>query len=275
MSLQMSDSDSRVVAQHGPKILGPSDPSPVVFLNDGGAGLFVLGCEHAGNAVPEMLETLGLTEAERERHIAWDIGGQALTRDISGRLDCPAIMQRYSRLVYDCNRTVDHPGAFVVEADGSQVVGNKLLSDTDKAAREREIYRPFHDQLTNLIERRRAQQTRFAYVAIHSFNEAVRGQKRPWHIGFIYNQHAAMSKHLIRWFETNTDYVVGDNAPYSPIDAVDHTVRVQAEVRGIPYSMIEVRNDLLRDEAGIGHWADLIARALQDFADTQLVQTRD
>ena len=139
------------------------------------------------------------------------------------------------------------------------------LSEVDKIAREHAIYRPFHEQATDLIERRRRNAEQFAYVAMHSFNETVQGQPRPWHIGMIYNQQPAMSKHLIQWFRDNTEYVVGDNEPYSPADAVDHTIRVQAEIRNIPYTMIEVRNDLLREETGIRHWAELIAQALRDF----------
>lgn len=252
--------------ENAPQILGTSDTSPVEVANAFGKGAFVLGCEHAGNCIPEKLGTLGLSKAELNRHIAFDIGAARLTELLSDSLDSPAIFQRYSRLVYDCNRTVDHPGAFVVDADGSHVSGNVNLSDAEKMARERAIYRPFHGQASEVIERRRRNAERFAYIAVHSFNETVRGQQRPWHIGMIYNQQPAMSMHLIKWFRDNTEYVVGDNEPYSPVDAVDHTIRVQAEIRNIPYTMIEVRNDLLRDETGIHHWADLIAQALRDFA---------
>jgi len=213
---------------------------------------------------------MGLTETELTRHIAWDIGARRLTERLSDQLDSPAVLQRYSRLVYDCNRTVEHEGAFVVETDGTHVAANEKLTAIDRSAREREIYRPFHQCLTALIESRRASGQCFAFVAIHSFNETVRGHHRPWQVGFIYNQQSAMSKDLIRWFRQNTNHEVGDNEPYSPVDAVDHTIRVQAEVRDIPYTMIEVRNDLLRSDTGIAHWADLIARSLQAYADTKL-----
>ncbi len=251
-------------------VLGPNDPSPVEVLNRNAQGPFVFGCEHAGNAVPESLGTLGLSAIEMTQHIAWDIGAASLTRCLSDASNSPAVLQRYSRLVYDCNRTKNHPDAFVVDADGSHVAANKNLSDAMRAAREREIYRPFQGELTEVLEMRRRASQRFAYVAIHSFNEKVGGQQRPWHVGFIFNQQPSMSHHLIHWLKENTDYAVGDNAPYSPLDAVDHTIRVQAEVRDIPYTMIEVRNDLLRDETGIAHWADLLSRGLKDFAGTQL-----
>ncbi len=246
-----------------PALLGPLDPRSTETVNLMGRGRFVFGCEHAGNMIPPSLGTLGLTQMDLSPHIAWDIGARRLTELLSARTDSPAILQRYSRLVYDCNRTVDHPGAFVTDADGSHVTGNVALTDQQKAMREREIYRPFHQEVTGLIECRQRRAERFAYVAVHTFNETVRGEQRPWQIGFIYNQQSAFSKLLIQWFRDNTNHIVGDNEPYSPVDAVDHTIRVQAEVRSVPYTMIEVRNDLLRNEDDIAYWADQIAFALE------------
>lgn len=247
-------------------VLDKVDPSPVELLNKNGTGAFVLGCEHAGNRTPSTLGTLGLSEAELSRHIAWDIGAADLTRKLAERLDIPAVLQRYSRLVYDCNRSVRHTGAFVIDADGAQVSVNSKLTDEAKLDREAAIYRPFHNELSSLCDARRWRGERFAYVAVHSFNSTLGGHARPWHVGFLYNQQPAMSRYLIDWFRANTDYEVGDNQPYSPLDAVDHTLRVQAEVRSIPYTMIEIRNDLLRSDAQIDQWVALLSQALRDWA---------
>ncbi|MFG6585662.1 MULTISPECIES: N-formylglutamate amidohydrolase [unclassified Sulfitobacter] len=247
------------------RLLCKADPPAVELLNERGTGGFVFGCEHAGNRIPLSLGSLGLSRAERTRHIAWDIGAARLTEKLSEKLDSPAVLQAYSRLVFDCNRTMDHPGAFVVDADGSYVSGNAGLNREEKSRREAEIYRPFHNALSAVLDRRRWVGERFSYVAVHSFNDEVRGQKRPWHVGFLYNQHSAMSHFLIDWFRKNTGYTIGDNQPYSPLDAVDHTLRVQAEVRSIPYTMIEVRNDLLRSDKSIAEWAALLTQALRAF----------
>jgi|TARA_R110002073_G_scaffold29145_1_gene92055 predicted N-formylglutamate amidohydrolase len=243
-------------------LLSEKDPFPVKLLNYAGAGLFVFGCEHAGNRIPSALEKLGLSEAERTRHIAWDIGAAQLTEKLSEKLDSPAVLQRYSRLVYDCNRTASHPGAFVVEADGTHVSANADLNAADRQARERAIYRPFHQTLSQLTDQRRLAGRNTAFVAVHSFNDMVRGQSRPWHVGFLYNQQPQMSRFLIDWFRRNTDFNVGDNQPYSPLDGVDHTLRVQAEARSIPYTMVEIRNDLLRTKEAVERWVALLAQAL-------------
>ncbi|EAQ43980.1 putative N-formylglutamate amidohydrolase [Roseobacter sp. MED193] len=247
-------------------LLGAKEPTPAKVLNGSGKGPFVFGCEHAGNRIPKSLGTLGLTKAERSRHIAWDIGAAHLTEKLSEKLDSPAVLQRYSRLVFDCNRTASHPGAFVVEADGSNVSGNENLGKEEKLEREEAIYRPFHNTLSEITDRRRWMGERIAYVAVHSFNDQVHGETRPWHVGFLYNQRSGMSRFMIDWFQSNTEYEVGDNQPYSPLDAVDHTLRNQAETRGLPYTMVEIRNDLLRSERQIAVWAALLTQALRAFA---------
>ena len=63
--------------------------------------------DHAGNINPRALGRLGIAEAERERHIAWDIGTADLGRLLADALGAKLIKQNYSRLVIDCNRPLD------------------------------------------------------------------------------------------------------------------------------------------------------------------------
>ena len=81
-----------------------SDPAPVEVLCPQGASPFLLSAEHAGRAFPKRLGTLGVSHADLRRHIVWDIGIAGVTRHLSQRLDAPAVLQTYSRLVVDCNR---------------------------------------------------------------------------------------------------------------------------------------------------------------------------
>ena len=54
--------------------------------------------------------------------------------------------------------------------------------------------------------------------------------------------------------------MVGDNEPYSVSDETDYTIPVHAEARGLMNSGIEIRQDLIADEAGQNKWADRLAR---------------
>jgi predicted N-formylglutamate amidohydrolase len=55
---------------------------------------------------------------------------------------------------------------------------------------------------------------------------------------------------------------VGDNEPYSMGDATDYTVPVHGERRNLLHVEIEIRQDLIADEAGQRRWAELFARLL-------------
>jgi predicted N-formylglutamate amidohydrolase len=55
---------------------------------------------------------------------------------------------------------------------------------------------------------------------------------------------------------------VGDNQPYSGLHFAGYTMDTHAVKRGLPSVMIEVRQDLVADDAGVAHWAGILERAL-------------
>ncbi len=92
-----------------PPLLGPDEPAPYEAFNPDGAAPLLLVCDHATRFLPRRLGTLGLSEAELTRHIAWDIGIAEVTRGLARRLDAPALLSRFSRLAVDPNRALDDP----------------------------------------------------------------------------------------------------------------------------------------------------------------------
>jgi predicted N-formylglutamate amidohydrolase len=56
--------------------------------------------------------------------------------------------------------------------------------------------------------------------------------------------------------------VIGDNEPYSVTDASDYTIAVHGERRDLHHVAIEIRQDLVTDEAGQRKLAALLARLL-------------
>ena len=54
--------------------------------------------------------------------------------------------------------------------------------------------------------------------------------------------------------------MVGDNEPYAVSDDTDYTIPVHGEARGLMNSGIEIRQDLIADQAGQQAWADRLAR---------------
>ncbi len=93
---------------------GKSITAPVfrpIIENAQSRGRLVLVCEHASNHIPEAWGDLGLSAAQRLAHIAWDPGALGLARQLAQRLDAVLVHAPVSRLVYDCNRAPDMPGA--------------------------------------------------------------------------------------------------------------------------------------------------------------------
>ena len=90
--------------QHDSLLVAGSDLDPVLVKNPQSTASVLIVCEHAGQEIPIILNSLGLHQAERNLHIAFDIGAAQVATLLSEKLNCALILQRYSRLVIDCNR---------------------------------------------------------------------------------------------------------------------------------------------------------------------------
>ncbi len=219
----------------------------------------LLVCEHAGRAVPDHLDGLGLDDDVLCRHIGWDIGAGDVTRLLAERLGAPAVLQRYSRLVIDCNRPTDAPDSIAPISDGVTVPGNLGLSDDERAWRIARIFQPFHQAVVDLLE----QPGRRAVFAIHSFTPALGGVDRPWDAGFLYRRDKRTGRLLGEALAAEQPSLrIGYNQPYQIDDRSDWFVPVHGEARGLPHSLIEIRNDHIRDRPGVVRWAEDLAKAI-------------
>lgn len=236
--------------------------APAALHNRTGRGSALLLCEHASARIPEAFAGLGLHEADRQRHIAWDIGALALARGLADALDAPLVHATYSRLLLDLNRPVDAPDSIVERSEGTDVPGNHALSAAHRALRQRRIYEPFHSAVSALIDERLAAGLATAVVSIHSFTPRFHGMARPWHAGVIARGDRRLGDVLLDSLRSEPNLCVGDNEPYAPVAGVFHSIERHAETRGLPGAMIEVRQDLLGDRHGQAEWVERLGRAL-------------
>lgn len=237
-------------------LLQQGEESPFVAVNAEGRSPFVLICEHASNVMPKTLGTLGLPESELTRHIAWDIGAEKVGRLLSRLMDAPLLLQRYSRLAYDCNRPPESPDAIPEMSELTAIPGNRKLSAEDKLARAREIYRPFHDGVSAVLDRRAAGGQHSLVVSIHSFTPIYKGKPRSVELGILHDRDTTLSAKLIKSFP-NIDARL--NEPYGPKDGVLHTLNLHGFTRGLQHAMIEIRNDLVSTERGQDEWAQRLS----------------
>ena len=253
------------------RLLAASDPDPVAWFNPGGASNIFLTCEHAGGAVPAARGELGFAPEEMDRHIAYDVGAVGVARALAGRLDAALVLQRYSRLVIDCNRPFEAADCIVRQSDGTAVPANADLSDAERFARYEEIHQPLHGAIAAALDRRKTAGKPSLLVSVHSFTPVMRatGAVRDFELGLLYNRDGRLAEGLAETFRAaNPDVTVKLNAPYHVDDISDFTIPVHGERRGIPNVLIEVRNDLINDARGQQEWAERLAKPLRLAAET-------
>jgi predicted N-formylglutamate amidohydrolase len=226
------------------------------WVNPAGGSPLILVCEHASNHIPRQLNGLGLTAAEQMRHIAFDPGAAPVARLLAKLLDAPLILQRISRLVYDCNRPPESPGAMPEVSEVFEIPGNKALSPDARLSRTLQVYRPFHHALQVLLDERAAAQRPSAMVSIHSFTRIYKAKRREVDVGLLFDRDPWLANALVKSFPgVNTQL----NEPYGPKDGVLHLLNLHAAPRGLHHLMIEICNDLLETERQQQQWAQRLS----------------
>ena len=244
-----------------PTLLNPRDPNPVRNTPfDTGNSAFVLVGDHAGCAIPAALGDLGLSAADRARHIAVDLGTRTLGDTLAKRLGAPFVSQVYSRLAIDCNRDPARNDSIVEASDGTLVPGNVGLSGEARQMRRTEIFDPYHSTIAQLLDER----PRAIVISLHSFTPVMGSTPRPWDVGILHNGHRddfawAMLAELRRAGEI----AIGDNAPYR-MDETDYTLPRHAFARQLQYVELEVRQDHLSNETGVAAMAGILFRTLEN-----------
>jgi predicted N-formylglutamate amidohydrolase len=172
------------------------------------------------------------------------------------------VLQRYSRLVQDCNRPPEAPSAMPEISESTAIPGNAGLTADERAARTAAIYEPFHAAVEALLDSRRASGRDPIFVAIHSFTPVYKGMTRHLDAGILHDRDRRYADHLIATLGRHGDIKVRRNDPYGPEDGVTHTLNLHAGRRGLLNAMIEIRNDLITEEAGQAAWAGRLAQVL-------------
>lgn len=221
---------------------------------------WVIACDHASNRVPDEIGggSLGISEADMARHIAYDVGAAGVALGLAERLGAPAILSNFSRLVIDPNRGTDDPTLIMRLYDGSIIEANRAIDSTELEKRIEHYYRPYHDALARLL----AQRDRPLLVAVHSFTPQFKGRSpRPWHVSILHTEDTRLAAPLLEELRSEPGLIVGANEPY-PGKLTGDTIDRQATGYGHANALIEVRNDLIGDDAGQDAWAERLARVL-------------
>ena len=216
--------------------------------------------DHASSTLPPAVD-LGLPAEAMKRHIAFDIGTYEIADILSDRVGYAAICAKWSRLLVDTNRCPNDAAVIPVESDGHPIAANRLCKDrhSERLAR---YHVPYHDAVSDLIE---TVQPAFL-LFLHSFTPRLTGadaDARPWEVGLLYNEDLRGADIAMAFFRRE-GFCVGDQQPYSGLIYNYSFVR-HAESRGLPYILLEIRQDLIGDAAGQARFADLTHRLTDEI----------
>jgi len=246
-------------------LLGSDEVPPVHEYNAAGNSPFLFTCDHYGRIIPRALGDLGLPTSELVRHIAWDIGIAGVAEALSDHLGAHLVAQRYSRLVIDCNRPPAVASSIPRISEATTISGNEGLSRDAAELRRKVIFDPYHRRIGEVIDARLKADMPTVLVSLHSFTPVYAGIARPWHIGTLYHRDTHLPPRLLKHLRAEADLVVGDNEPYAVSDETDYTIPVHGERRGLMNTGIEIRQDLIGDQAGEQQWAERLARILGEI----------
>jgi predicted N-formylglutamate amidohydrolase len=228
------------------------------------AGLLLV-CDHASNVIPPGYGALGLRRDALDRHIAYDIGAADLTRALAARLNAPAVLSTFSRLLIDPNRGADDPTLVMRFSDGAIVPGNSRIDAAGVADRRERFWAPYRQTIEATVEAMLATGEPPALVSIHSFTPVWRGAPRRWKVGVLWDRDDRIPRPLLEALHAETDlhaHGIGDNEPYDgalPGDTIDAV----ATTRGLANALIEIRQDLIDERTGAIAWAEKFARLLK------------
>lgn len=237
-----------------------TDKGDAVILRGGDRqGRFVVVCEHGGRQLPQAMGDLGLSEKELESHIAWDPGAAEVAIEVARQLDSPLVLQRYSRLIYDCNRPPTSDDAMRSVSEVTRITGNENLSDEEKTWRTENIYEPFHAAVDVQLDKRDDP----VLITVHSFTPVYNGKRRDVGVGILHDKDGRLADAILANNKFDDDIKVARNDPYGPKDGVTHTLQLHTNGTEILNVMVEIRNDLIDDEASQKHYADKLVETIK------------
>jgi len=247
------------------RLLTKADPAPFRVENQKGKAQCLIVCDHASNRIPVALGTLGLSKKDREKHIAWDPGTENIGRYLSKQLDAPAYFATFSRIVVDVNRGANSPECMREVYDHIPVPGNMNLSRAQKKQRIDEIFTPYHKNLAAQVQRFLKKKRIPMIISVHSFTPEMDGYRRPWHIGILWNKEDDIARQLVdNLRRQNPTLIIGENEPYSlkAENLSKNTIGTHAESKGLPYVIVEFRQDLVKTKRDALKWGKIFLDAM-------------
>ena len=215
--------------------------------------------------MPDEFGANAISAEDATRHISHDIGAAAVSTLLGEALPAHVFLANVSRLVVDLNRDAGCHDVIPEASDGTILPFNQNLSEAERTVRLMRYHLPYHLALHDVLQQYFSYQPERAMgILVHSFTPCLScaTEPRPWEIGLLWRDDEATAKKLKAWLEANTDFVIGDNEPYTAFSDASYTMRKHFG-KAIPHIAIEIRQDLISDITGQQKMADMLAKAFK------------
>jgi predicted N-formylglutamate amidohydrolase len=194
----------------------------------------VITCEHGGNRVPHRERAL-FADAARllASHRGYDFGALDVARRLARAWRAPLVPATTTRLLVDLNRSPHNPAVFSAWTRG--------LPPARRAALLARHHVPHWQRVRAALARTRG---RALHVAVHSFTPVLRGVRRDFGIGILYDPKRRAESELARAWQRALAHALPDvgvrrNAPYRG-DADGLTTALRRELSAHHYLGLEL-----------------------------------
>ena len=146
----------------------------------------LVSCEHASHEIPFQYQSLfEKKENILLTHRGYDIGAK-LVFDYVSKIATYACEGKYSRLLIDLNRTLNHSHLF------SEFTKHLPLQEKEEIIRT--VYEPYVRTMEKKIQEALHDKKKVFHLSIHSFTPVLHGEKRTNDIGFLYAPYRVQEK---------------------------------------------------------------------------------
>lgn len=242
-----------------------ADATPFSVHNGKATTDLLLICDHASNALPQDYGSLGLPAESLKRHIAYDIGAAEVASGLAERLDCPAVLGGFSRLLIDPNRGLDDPTLVMKLSDGEIIPDNLHVDpDDDREEWQKRVdtwYLPYHQEIARRVKTLQGDLP--ALIAVHSFTPKWKDEDRPWDIGLLWGEDDRLAQVLIAGLERLEGLRVGHNEPYHG-GLEGESVQRHGLNNGLLHACLEIRQDQLGNTEDRDLWIARLATVISE-----------
>ncbi|WP_424961796.1 N-formylglutamate amidohydrolase [Ekhidna sp.] len=171
-------------------------------------------CEHAGNQIPKPYEHLFHDKQVLSTHRGIDLGAHAFAKQLSDGLRIKLFETHISRLLVDCNRSVNNPQVF------------SEFASPLKSAEKNMVLQKYYYHYRNAVEsyiRQQLLKKPVLHISMHTFTPVWEGVERKIDVALLFDENRALENDLcISWFrklkEELPDFDVLTNVPYKGAD---------------------------------------------------------